>query len=129
MTRLAIAALLALAACAAPPDGDDRGGSVLAYAASIAAHDGPVAVSGYCSSACVMWLAHENACVAPPATFGFHTVERDATGLARRVYEDHLRRADPGLLAWYQATAADSATVVRLSGARLIAEGWAEACP
>ncbi len=126
MTR-PLLALLLLTACGMGeiPDGDDRGGSVLGYAATIAAHEGPVVLTGYCSSACTMWLGHDEACVALPATFGFHRVAHDVTGQMQRVYESHL---PAGLREWYRAHAAGSSAIVRLPGAGIIREGWARAC-
>ena len=131
MRILFLVAMLALSACgSAPgggsvPDGDDRGGSVLAYASTIAAHDGPVRLSGYCASACTMWLGHEQACIEPGARFGFHRVRRDFTGQMQPFYEAHLPR---GLRDWYRANAADSDAMLRLSGSRIVRNGWAPAC-
>ncbi len=122
-----LGAALALAACADTTPATDRGGSVAAYALRIARQDGPKAFGpgAYCSSACGMWLGYPGTCVHPTATFGFHGVARDPSGLAQRMYEAHL---PAGLRAWFRAHAADSDETVRLSGARLIAEGWAREC-
>ena len=123
----AVLAFLALSACAGMgniPDGEDRGGSVLAYAARIAATDGPVELSGYCSSACTQWLSYPEACIRLPATFGFHRVRDDYTGQMQRVYDAHL---PSGLRAWYRANVPGT-DIVRLSGATLIRNGWARAC-
>jgi len=121
-----LAAGFMLAACAMGevPDGDDKGGSVLAYAARIAAQDGPVEITGYCSSACGMWLSYPGACIRLPATFGFHRVAADYTGQMQRVYDAHL---PSGLRAWYRANVPGT-DIVRLSGAAIIRNGWAREC-
>lgn len=125
MTR-ALALVLALAACADTTPQSDRGGSVFLRAAEIETWRGPKALPLYCSSACTMGLGYENACVRPEATFGFHRVRNDPTGQMQRLYEAHLPAP---LRAWYRETAADRDDTVRLSGARLIREGWAPSCP
>ncbi len=125
LRALLLGAALALAACADTTPATDRGGSVALTAARIAQANYPRRLPGYCVSACTMWLGYDEACVEPGATFGFHAVERDPSGLAQRMYEAHL---PAGLRAWFRAHAADSDETARLSGARLIAEGWARAC-
>jgi hypothetical protein len=104
---------------------DDRGGSVLVYAARIAFARGPRLLPDYAASAATMWLGYENAYVHPEATFGFHRVRRDWTGIATAVYEAHLRRAHPELLDWFRGIPNDSDAIVKLPGRVLIKRGWA----
>jgi hypothetical protein len=128
--RLVFAVLLALAAGCSRADTrpepiHDTGGSVLERAMEIAGMRGPFPIRGYCSSACTMYLGYPGTCVYPGATFGFHAVARDYTGLAKPLYENHL---PPCLRDWYRGHAADDDRVVRRSGRWLIRRGWARAC-
>jgi hypothetical protein len=127
--RLALAVLFALVAGSAqadsrPPPMHDTGGSVLARAMEIADLRGPFPIRGYCSSACTMYLGYPGTCVYPGATFGFHAVSRDFTGLAQPLYESHL---PPGLREWYRAHV-DGDRIIRRSGRWLMDHGWARSC-
>lgn len=78
--RLTIACLaaIALTGCAliAPDDEgvlpSHPGGNVDMALATIAAHDGPVILSGHYVSAGTYWLGHPQACVVESARFTFH---------------------------------------------------------
>ncbi len=132
---LALALALATGAAAAEPARPiDRGGSVALRAIEIARYEGRRTLTGYCSSACTMWLGYEKACVRLPATFGFHAVRMAQpvpnggwiVGQMQAVYESHL---PPGLRRWYRRHAADSDEIVRLTGRQVIERGWARECP
>jgi hypothetical protein len=104
---------------------DDRGGSVLVFAAQIALARGPRLLPKDARSATCMWLGYRHAYVDPQSRFGFHALRRDYTGLAGLIYEHHLHRAHPELHSWFKAVAADSDDMIFLSGKQLIQRGWA----
>lgn len=54
---------------------DNRGGNVMEavqFRQKLAASGRPVQITGYCRSACTIYITLPNACLSPKATVGFH---------------------------------------------------------
>jgi len=51
----------------------DHGGYVMEYALKVLQEKGEVRITGYCGSACTLWLGHPRACVTKSARLVFHS--------------------------------------------------------
>lgn len=123
MTRLAFASILALSACAYDP-----GGSVVQRAAVLAGGGQGEPITGVCASSCTMRL--KSACVAPSARLVFHGPRHPSRDLSPAAFDHYSRiMADhysPGLADWFMAEGRHGEHW--LTGADLIARGWARGC-
>lgn len=109
----------------------DPGGRVAVRAAQVALNgDRPVRILGYCASACTMWLAARDVCIARDATLQFHgpsfwglPLPPDQFDYWSSVIASHY----PGTLAdWYMQTGRfGTFTII---GEDVIANGWARPC-
>jgi hypothetical protein len=118
MIRAALAAVLALSACTAPPPAvietgragttlyAHPGGGVASVPADLWYRPGPFAVLGDCPSACTSVLMRDDLCTGPDATWRFHGPRmHDATPPAvRAAYVAQVAgwyRTRPDLSEWF----------------------------
>lgn len=140
--RLAILFALALSGCmsAEPATRDivirqDWGGEMQAYRQRVGEllfTSDKVRVSDVCASACTLYLVlGDRVCTTRGARWGFHAGYDERTGRILPHLNRELENAyPPSLAAWYRANA-DHRTgrdMAWLTGAQMIAQGWAKEC-
>lgn len=92
-------ALLVIGLIAAPNSvviRNDHGGNVASYEMQVRELEGSgtwVQVEGFCDSACTLILRHDEICVHPGASFGFHrATNADATAYLLHQYPEWVSR-------------------------------------
>jgi hypothetical protein len=133
MVGLALKVILALAVIGQGPlvITNDPGGIVATRAARVALiGDREVRIEGRCASACTMWLAAPNVCVAPDARLSFHGPSHFGLPLPRadfnywsRVISNHYPES---LAVWFMSVGRFGE--YSIDGAGVIANGWAREC-
>lgn len=112
---------------------NDAGGDLadrIAYIEALRNEGRPVEIrTGYCHSACTLYLGLPGTCVSPDAVFGFHGPQMAAEGLAmlpsRFDHWSHIMAAHypVQLRGWFMERARYSKDLILIRGSQLIAAG------